>query len=112
MTKATETAAGPRQLRVLAGESMVTPTTTLEFTTSDGRREILRPGRSRLAPDHPIVRLAPEKFQLCCRDDRTSAPLVFRSVLERARRELEAELGRGSYLPETNSPTGEEPWRL
>jgi hypothetical protein len=102
----------PRRLRALAGEGLVTPTRPIAVIY-EGRREVLEPGKSRLAPHHPLVRrCGPEKFQLCCpRDDRTDAPMVFRRMLERARGELEAELD-GWRLPSYEPPTGRERWRL
>ena len=55
----TETATDPlRRRRVMAGEGMVTPTKPLILGN-----ERLWPGRSRLSPDHELVRRRPEDFR-------------------------------------------------
>src|SRR4051794_38158082 len=54
----TETASdGPRRQRVLRGDRMATPRKALRLGD-----ELLRPGRDRLAPDHPLVRAHPDLF--------------------------------------------------
>ena len=50
------------------GTGMVTPTRPLTVTYN-GRRERLKPGQSRLVPDHAIVRAQPTAFAACDRTD-------------------------------------------
>ena len=106
-----EASGGARYLRVKAGESMVTPVAETIVTYGDGSRETLIPGRSRFAPEHEVVRQRPELFELCCRDDRTNAPAVFREALRAADRRLTRQLAeiRGERLPaRPSTSTGDE----
>ena len=81
-----EKASGPRRLR--QGEGMVTAVRPVTVTYRDGSVERLVPHRTNFVPDHELVRQRPELFQLCRKDDRTTAPQVFRGVLRAAEREL------------------------
>jgi hypothetical protein len=89
-----EESGGEHGRRVVAGEGMVTPIRELVITDPDGSEDVLSPRRTRLAPDAEIVRERPELFALCCKNDRTDAPVVF------ARRSA-PRLGRSR----TSSPT-------
>jgi hypothetical protein len=98
--------------RVVAGEGMVTPIRELVITDPDGSEDVLSPRRTRLAPDAEIVRERPELFALCCKNDRTDAPVVFarlRAVARQVSRQLADEPTR---TPGSATPTEREPWRL
>ena len=83
-----EKASGRRNLRVGAGEGMVTPVRPVTVEYRDGTKETLLPDRHRFDPSHTLVRQRPEAFELCCKGDRTNAPQVFRDALRAAEREL------------------------
>jgi hypothetical protein len=106
-----EKASGRRGLRVEAGEGAVTPTRPVTVEYRDGSREQLIPGRHRFAPDHGLVRQRPELFQLCCKDDRTTAPRVFRDALRAAERAL-TRPPSGAAPRSRLRRKGREPWRL
>ena len=87
-----ERASGRRQMRVTAGEGMVTPVRETTVTYRDGTRERLIPDQSRFCPSHELVRQRPELFTLCMgKGDRTTAPARFRDALRAAERALESE---------------------
>jgi hypothetical protein len=105
-----ELSSGRKRRRVVAGEFMVTPVKPLELAV-DGRWEVLRPGRSRLAPDHPVVRKRPEWFRPADpRDVVTARHHV--ALLRCTRQALERESSRrrvqtgtaGSSAPRRRSP--------
>lgn len=81
-----------RKRRVADGEGMLTVVAETVVTYADGTTELLIPGRARFDPSHPLVRQAPEKFTLCDRRDRTTAPAHFRAMLARAEREVKREI--------------------
>jgi hypothetical protein len=89
-----ERASGPRRLRM--GEGMVTAVRPVTVTYRDGSVERLVPHCTNFDPSHPLVRQRPELFQLCRKDDRTTAPQVFRDVLRAAERELTRPSSRAS----------------
>jgi hypothetical protein len=94
-----ERASGRRNLRVGAGEGMVTPVRPVVVEYRDGTKETLLPDRHRFDPAHPLVRERPEAFALCCRDDRSSAPQVFRDALRAAERKLTRPLASTASRP-------------
>jgi hypothetical protein len=89
-----EESGGVRETRVIAGEGMVRPISPV-IVTYDGRETRLIPGRHRLDPDCELVQREPERFELCMpKDDRTTAPMRFRTALEVAERAIVKELAR------------------
>lgn len=54
--------------KILAGTTMVTPRRPLTVSYG-GAREVLVPGRSRLAVDHALVRANPTAFRACDASD-------------------------------------------
>jgi hypothetical protein len=108
-----EESGGERGRRVVEGEGMVTPIRELVITDPDGSEEVLTPRRTRLAPEAEIVRERPELFTLCCKDDRTDAPVAFRAALRAADREVSRQLvGEPIRRSGSSTPTAREPWRL
>jgi hypothetical protein len=109
-----ESSFGVRGLRVLQGEGMVTAARPVTVTYPDGSTETHVPGRTRFAPEHELVQARPELFRLCCKDDRTDTPEVFRQALRSADRDVERQLTEaGGERPRArSSSTGREPWRL
>jgi hypothetical protein len=73
------------RVRSVEGEGMVEP--VREFTVNGER---LRPGRSRLSPEHPWVRAMPELFRPAMRGDRATAARM-RSLYRAAERALTRE---------------------
>lgn len=80
-----------RRRRVIAGEGMMAPVKLVEFK-EDGRYERLLPGRSRIAPDHWIVRQRPERFKPADPRDTLTAR-HHRELLERTERALRRDIG-------------------
>jgi hypothetical protein len=109
-----ETSFDARELKVIAGEGMLTVVRETTVTYDDGTQEKLVPRRHRFAPEHELVQQRPELFKLCCRDDRTDTPEVFRQALRSADRDVERQLAeaRGERPRARSSPIGREPWRL
>jgi hypothetical protein len=103
-----EKASGRRNLRVGAGEGMVTPVRPVTVEYRDGTKETLLPDRQRFSPSHSLVRQRPELFELCCKGDRTAAPRVFRDALRAAERDL-TRLSSTTPRPGSGLRSGREP---
>jgi hypothetical protein len=110
-----EESGGVRDLKILAGEGMLTPVRPI--ISRDGKQRYF-PKRHRFSVDAELVRERPELFQLCMpKRDRTTARAEFRATLEAAERAVARDLatarGGGAYAPHVaDSRRGREPWRL
>jgi hypothetical protein len=104
-----EESCGIRETKVIQGEGMVTPVSPM-IATYDGREVRLIPGRHRLDPDCELVQKQPERFELCMpKDDRTTAPMRFRTALQVAERAIQKDLDRARASGAGEDDAG---WRL
>lgn len=125
MTTAEIAGASARPLRTIAGEGMVTARRAVTVTYRDGRTERITPKRDRFAPTHPLVQANPDRFELCCKDDRSQAPNELRAAQVRQRsrggKDATASLATGtttkpifgmSGYHRTTRPTARPAWML
>jgi hypothetical protein len=104
-----ECSGGIRETKIIAGEGMVQPVSPM-IATYDGREVRLIPGRHRLDPDCAIVQEQPDRFELCMpKDDRTTAPMRFRTALQVAERAIQKDLDRARASGAGGEDTS---WRL
>jgi hypothetical protein len=109
-----------RPHRILRGDGRVEPVKAITVT-ENGRALTLRPGRDRLAPEHPWVRQRPDLFIAAYSRDSATRDLL-RDALRRAGQTRRAGTrsrlggrgpsGRRRYQLPTTRPSAEPPWRL
>lgn len=74
-----------RRRRVAEGEGMATPKRRVEVRY-DGQLLVLHPGRSRLAPDHELVKARPDLFRAAwSKDEATRLQLEIAELRSRRR---------------------------
>jgi hypothetical protein len=114
------TSEGRRRRNIIKGEGMVTPVEGLLWSDDYVTREPLKPGRTRLTPDHPAVRRNPELFRPCMKGDRVTADRMENLLRHAERQELrEIARMRGGIRVAARPRTSwrlpdppSEPWRL
>jgi hypothetical protein len=107
---AVELSGGRGRRRVMQGEGMLTPAKPLEMVVG-GRREVLRPGRDRFAPEFWACRRRPELFRPADPRDVVTAR-NHADLLKRSRRALQRQSSRRRTTTAAAPPRRRGPYTI